>query len=492
MDGALTLTADPFTGTTLTITGGVSRARTGDVIEFGAQVRGPDGEPLTGVPVEWSHAWEEPEGVIAPSAPAQMHGSRFVADVPGIYTVIADAGPLTARTSFRVVQRDVIQQLEIHGQGREQRVRTTDLWVFEGLDGRDYALTGAKRSDGYGFVWDVTEPGNIVKTDSIQVDARSVNDMKVSPDARYATMTREGASNRRNGVVILDLSDPAHPKIASEVTDYGLTGGVHNAFPTNEHVFALAGGDKYVILDVSDIYNPRYVGEYNHPDSRLHDVWVFDGLAYSAEWETGLVVVDVGNGRWGGSPENPVFVSSLPVPTGGTHAVFPYISRSTGKHYVFIGDEIMSRRGLAWEGPGQGRGSYQLPYDPETGMNGIPLATQGYIQIIDFSDPESPEMVARYEVPEYGTHNIWVEDDVLYQAYYEGGVRMVDVSGELMGNLYTQGREIAVFKAYDPIGYVPNSPMAWSVMPFKGRIFFSDTNSGLWSAKLVPRSRPIS
>ena len=492
VDGALTLTADPFTGTTLTITGGVSRARTGDVIEFGAQVRGTDGGLLTGVPVEWSHAWEEPEGVIAPSAPAQMHGSRFVADVPGIYTVIADAGPLTARTSFRVVQRDVIQQLEIHGQGREQRVRTTDFWVFEGMDGRDYALTGAKRSDGYGFVWDVTEPGNIVKTDSIQVDARSVNDIKVSPDARYATMTREGASNRRNGVVILDLSDPAHPKIASEVTDYGLTGGVHNAFPTNEHVFALAGGDKYVILDVSDIYNPRYVGEYNHPDSRLHDVWVFDGLAYSAEWETGLVVVDVGNGRWGGSPENPVFVSSLPVPTGGTHAVFPYISRSTGKHYVFIGDEIMSRRGLAWEGPGQGRGSYQLPYDPETGMNGIPLATQGYIQIIDFSDPESPEMVARYEVPEYGTHNIWVEDDVLYQAYYEGGVRMVDVSGELMGNLYTQGREIAVFKAYDPIGYVPNSPMAWSVMPFKGRIFFSDTNSGLWSAKLVPRSRPIS
>ncbi len=492
VSGAFTVRADPFTGASIEITGGVSRARTGDVIDFGAEVRDPGGELLNGVPVEWSHAWEEPEGILAPPAPAQMHGSRFVADVPGIYTVIADAGPLSARTSFRVVERDVVQKLEIHGQGREQRVRTTDFWVFEGRDGRDYALTGAKRSDGFGFVWDVTEPGNIVKTDSIQVDARSVNDMKVSPDARYATMTREGASNRRNGVVILDLADPAHPVIAAEVTDYGLTGGVHNAFPTDEYVFALAGGDKYVILDVADIYNPRYVGEYNHPNSRLHDVWVLDGLAYSAEWENGLVVVDVGDGRWGGSPENPVFVSSLPVPTGGTHAVFPYVSESTGKHYVFIGDEIMSRRGLAWEGPGQGRGSYQLPYDPETGMNGIPLATQGYIQIIDLSDPEAPEMVARYEVPEYGTHNIWVEDDILYQAYYEGGVRMVDVSGELMGNLYTQGREIAVFKAYDPIGYVPNSPMAWSAMPFKGRIFFSDTNSGLWSARLVPRSRPVS
>ena len=492
VEGTATMSADPFTGESLEIVGGVTRARTGDVVDFGAEVRDSDGQLLTRVPVEWSHAYEEPDGIMAPSAPAQMRGGRFVADVPGVYTVIADAGPLSARTSFRVVARDVIQKLEIQGQGREQRVRTTDFWVFEGRDGRDYALTGAKRSDGYGFVWDVTDPGGIVKTDSIQVDARSVNDMKVSPDARYATMTREGASNRRNGVVILDLADPAHPKIAAEVTDHGLTGGVHNAFPTNTHVYALAGGDKYVILDIADIYNPRYVGEYNHPDSRLHDVWVMDGLAYSAEWETGLVVADVGDGRWGGSPENPVFVSSYPLPTGGTHAVFPYVSESTGKHYVFVGDEIMSRRGLAWEGPGQGRGSYQLPYDPETGMNGIPLATQGYIQIIDFSDPENPEMVARYEVPEYGTHNVWVEDDVLYQAYYEGGVRMVDVSGDLMGNLYTQGREIAVFKAYDPIGYVPNSPMAWSVMPFKGRIFFSDTNSGLWSARLVPRSRPIS
>ena len=490
--GTATLTAAPFTATTLTITGGVSRARTGDVIDFGAEARDADGRLLTGVAVEWSHAYEAPPGTLAPPATARMHGSRFVADLPGLYTVVAHAGPLAARTSFEIVARDVVQQLEIHGHGREQRVRTTDFWVFEGLDGRDYAVTGAKRSDGYGFVWDVTDPTNIFKTDSIQVDARSVNDMKVSPDGRYATMTREGASDRRNGVVILDLADPAHPVIASEVTDHGLTGGVHNAFPTNEHVFALAGGDKYVILDVADLYNPRYVGEYNHPDSRLHDVWVMDGLAYSAEWATGLVVVDVGDGRWGGSPENPVFVSSYPLPTGGTHAVFPYISEATGKHYVFVGDEIMTRRGLAWEGPGRERGSYQLPYDPETGMHGIPLATQGYIQIIDFSDPVAPEMVARYEVPEYGTHNIWVEDDILYQAYYEGGVRMVDVSGELMGNLYTQGREIAVFKAFDPAGYVPNSPMAWSVMPFKGRIFFSDTNSGLWSARLVPRTRPIS
>ena len=233
------------------------------------------------------------------------------------------------------------------------------------------------------------------------------------------------------------------------------------------------------------------VGEYNHPDSRLHDVWVLDGIAYSAEWEKGMVAVDVGNGRWGGTPENPVLISELPVPTGGTHAIFPYRSQSSDRFYVFVGDEIMQRRGLANEGPRVG-GSYQLPYDPETGMNGVPLATQGYIQVIDFTDPDNPEMVARYEVTEYGTHNIWVEDDILYQAYYEGGLRIVDVSGELMGNLYTQGREISVHKPTDVNGWVPNSPMVWSAMPFKGHVFFSDTNSGLWSVKVEPPQRPVS
>jgi hypothetical protein len=411
-----------------------------------------------------------------------MEGGRIVADVPGEFTVVARSGSLRATRTFEAVQREVVRSVEIVGRGSQERVYSTDFWVFEGVDGRDYALVGSKQSDGHGFVFDVTDPANIVKTDSVQVDARSVNDIKVSPDGRYASLTREGASDRRNGVVILDLADPAHPVIAAEYTE-GLTGGVHNAFPTNDHLFALSNGDKYVILDVRDIYNPTYVSEYDHPNSRVHDVWVHDGIAYSAEWGTGLVVVDVGNGRWGGTPENPVLISELAVPTGTTHAIFPYRSQSTDRFYVFVGDENMQRRGLANAGP-RGGGTYQLPYDPETGMNGIPLATQGYIQVIDFTDPDNPEMVARYEVSEYGTHNIWVEDDMLYQAYYEGGLRVVDVSGELMGNLYTQGREVSVYKAFDPVGFIPNSPGAWSVMPFGDLVWFADINSGLWALRL--------
>jgi len=491
IEGRIAHRVEALPATQLTISGGRDEVRTGDVQAFSAVARDHGGNVIDDAPITWTHSFVPADGMVGTSAPGQLAGGKFVADVPGVYTIMASVGPIVDAKSFNVAARDVVRPLEVVGTGRQSTIRTTDFWVFEGQDGRDYVITGSKVADGHAYVFDVTDPSNIIKTDSIQVDAREVNDVKVSPDARYATVTREGASDRRNGVVILDLADPAHPTVASTFDDR-LTGGVHNAFPTNDHIFALSGGDKYVIIDVADLRNPRFVSEYNHPDSRVHDVWVHDGIAYSAEWGTGVVVVDVGNGRWGGSIDNPAFVTSYPVPSGATHAVFPYHQEETGKFYLFLGDEIMSRRGLANSGTHAPSGDYAQRYNPETGRGGSPLATQGYLQVVDFTDPAHPQMVARYEVTEYGTHNIWVEDDVLYQAYYEGGLRVVDVSGELMGNLYTQGREIAVFKPYDRAGYVANSPMVWSAMPHKGLVYFSDTNSGVWAVRIKPKERAVS
>jgi len=487
--GALTHTVVASPVRSLVMTMGQEQIRTGDVQSFVAIARDASGAVVENAPISWSYVYQPDDSIVAPSGPAQMLDGRMVADVPGVYTAVASTGGASAEFSFRVIPRNAVRKLEVIGQGTEDRIFTTDFWIWQGVDGRDYAMTGSKFGDGVSMVWDVTDPGNIFKTDSVFVDARTTNDIKVSPDGRYGAVSREGASNRRNGVVILDLADPGHPVVASTFEGNGVTGGVHNMFATDEYLFALAGGDKYVIIDVRDIYQPKFVSEYNHPNSRVHDIWVHDGLVYSAEWETGVVVVDVGNGRYGGSIENPAFVTSFPLTTGSTHAVFPYYQESTGRFLLIAGDERVQRQGLAWEGTGP---DHRQQFDPLTGKGGYPRATSGYIQIVDFTDPMNPEQLARYEVSEFGTHNIWVEDDVLYQAYYEGGVRMVDISGDLMGNLYTQGREIAVFKAHDPIGYIPNSPGAWSVMPWKGNIFFSDINSGMWAVKVQPAERPIS
>ena len=43
----------------------------------------------------------------------------------------------------------------------------------------------------------------------MQVDARTVNDVKVSADGELAVISREGASNRRNGFVVLGAGKPS-------------------------------------------------------------------------------------------------------------------------------------------------------------------------------------------------------------------------------------------------------------------------------------------
>ena len=480
--GTVEIDVRDLTASRLEIRGGSDQIRQGDVLTLEA-VAMDGGQAIHDIPVTWSVFFEPDDTINAPGAAGIVEDGKFVGEVPGQYTVLATAGDLVARRKVDVRARGVVQDIELVGRGSVSDQRTSDLWIYEGMDGRDYALTGTWSASGWAFFWDVTNPGAIVKMDSIQVDARTVNDVKVAPNARYAALSREGTSTRRNGPVLVDLSDPQNPVIASYIDDPHITGGVHNMFATNDYLFALANGDKYVIFDVTDLSNPKFVSEYNHPNSRVHDVWVHDGIAYSSEWGTGVVVVDVGNGKWGGSIENPTFVTNVPYPVGRTHAAFPYYSASADKFYLFLGDEIMGRGDQAWRGTGLNRVPPQ---------GGTPVAFSGYIHVIDFTDPMNPKDVARYEVSEFGTHNSWVEDDILYQAYYDGGVRMVDVSGELMGNLATQGREIAVFKPFDPNGWAANVSVVWGAQQHKGNVFFTDLASGLWSVKLLPTQRPIS
>jgi hypothetical protein len=451
---------------------------TGDVIRLRATARRADGSAVPDAPITWSYSYVPHDSVAAPGGPGIIDWGRFAANAPGRFTLLASTGNIMQRKVISVERRDVRRRFAITSRGSITNTHTSDLWPWTGADGRDYVLVGTWGGDGYALVFDITDLNNIVKTDSIRVDARTINDVTVSPDGRYGVLSREGASNRVNGVVILDLSTPAHPKIASTF-DEELTGGVHNLFATNDYLFAVSGGSKYVIIDVRDIYNPKYVSEYRHPNARVHDLWVHDGIAYSAQGGAGTVVVDVGNGRYGGSIENPKLVTVFPINSG--HEIYPYFQAKTGRVYLFIGDEFMNRAGRVWEGTNYRATMYEA--------GGIAQTSGGYTHIVDFTDPLNPKEVAKYHLEDYGSHDIIVEDDVLYQAYYDGGVRIVDVSGELLGNLADQGREIAVFKPYDPHGFTTNAPFVMNVMPWKGHILFTDFNSGLWAARLEPRER---
>ena len=452
--------------------------RSGDVLHLKAVAKRANGGVVGDVPITWSYTYLPDDTIAAPGATGIIDRGLFAAEVPGRYTLLATAGPTTARKVIQVTPRDVRRRINVTGRGSITHVNTSDLWPWTGSDGRDYAVVGTWGGDGWAYIFDITNLASPVITDSVKVDARTINDVTVSPNGKYAVLSREGASNRVNGVVFLDISTPAHPKI-SATFDQELTGGVHNMFATDDYLFAISGGDKYVIVDVRDIYKPKYASEYNHPNSRVHDVWVRDGIAYSSEWGTGVVAVDVGNGKYGGSITKPVLIATYPTTSGATHEIYPYVQRSTGKTYLFLGDEIMSRQGRVWEGTN---------YAATIGQKGgVAQTSAGYTHIIDFTDPKNPKNIAKYHQEEFGSHDIIVENDVMYQAYYDGGLRVVDVSGELLGNLAEQRREIAVFKAFDPNGRTANASFAMNAMPWKGHILFTDFNSGLWVAKLEPR-----
>ncbi len=449
---------------------------TGDVVHLVGTPKRVSGAPVNDAPITWSFAYVPDDTLFAPGGAGIIEDGLFAANQPGRYTLLAQVGNATARTVIEVKTRDVKRRISVMGRGQITNSHTSDLWPWTGKDGRDYVLVGTWGADGYGIVFDITDMSNPVKTDSVKVDARTINDVMISPDGRYGVLSREGASNRVNGVVILDLANPAHPKIASTFSQE-LTGGVHNVFATNDYLFAVSGGQKYVIIDVKDIYNPKYLSEYRHPNARLHDLWVHDGIAYSAQGGVGTIVVDVGNGKYGGTIEKPKLITVFPVQSG--HEIFPYFQKSSGKVYLFIGDEEMNRAGRVWEGTNY-RGSM-------TEAGGIAQTSGGYTKIVDFTDPMKPRFVARYHLEDYGSHDIVVQDDILYQAYYDGGVRLVDVSGELLGNLADQKREIAVFKPYDPKGFTANAPFVMNAMPWKGKVLFTDFNSGLWTARLEPK-----
>jgi hypothetical protein len=405
----------------------------------------------------------------------------FVAVAPGTYKVTASVGSHYAEASITVTPRNVEREIDVVAHiptnGSDGKpIQTSEEWI---VGNHLYVATIADRI----YDYDVSEPSKPKALDSLKADARLINDVSTTPDEKVGVFTREGASTRKNGIVLFDPSDPAHLKVLSEYTET-VTGGVHSAFINTHYVYITddATGSLRVI-DFQDTQHPKEVARWQVENATaasiagpmgpmssgryLHDLSVKDGLAYLAYWRDGLIILDVGNGMKGGSPEHPQLVSQYKFNhyelygngwLAGTHTTFRY------KNYVFVGDEV-----------------FPAQFDIDS-KERIPV--RGICHVMDITDIEHPREVAIYEVPEGGIHNFWADNDMLFIGDYAGGGRVLDISGELRGNLYQQGREIARIWTGDPAGYRANLPFSWGAQPANGLIYYNDINTGIWIAKL--------
>ncbi len=448
--------------------------RVGEVVALYAEPRKADGLPARVGGMVW--------GVEGAGAEVEPDG-RFVALTPGRYLVSVSLGSVAAVTTIEATARLETRVPELVAHARlPAGVQGAEIW----LNGNAaYVATISNEL----YTYDIADPAAPALTDSLVVDARLINDVMTTADGRLGVLTREGASDRKNGLIFFDASNPLHPRIVGQYSTT-LTGGVHSAFVDGHYAYATSDATGSLrIIDFQDPAKPVEVGRYElpragvsaydveflsiSPQRYLHDVYVKNGIAYLAYWRDGLVILDVGRGIKGGSPSHPVFVSQYnynhaalypPGYIAGTHAVF------ADGHYVFLGDE-------SYPGDADLASHEQFP-------------TRGLMQVIDVADLSHPRKVAQYDPVEFGVHNLYVDGGVMYIGAYNGGIRVLDVSGELLGDLKAQGRVIGNVYTGALDGYRPNMALTWSAIPHGGYIYASDINTGLWVARLVGRATP--
>jgi len=447
-------------------------AKTGDVVHFHATAKDATGKNVKDVTINWA---------VGGNGATVYPDGGFVAYNPGTYEISASIGPHSGVASIEVSPRNAEREIDVvaHVQPKDEQgapIQTAEEWI---IGTHAYLSTIADRV----FLYDVADPSNPKLLDTMKVDARLVNDVSTTPDEKVGVITREGASNRKNGIVLLDLSNPNKLQTASEYTET-VTGGVHSAFINTHYVYITDDATGSLrIIDFQDPKHPKEVARFQVENNTtqtivgpegpvttgryLHDLYVKDGLAYLAYWRDGLVILDVGNGIKGGSPEHPKLVSQYLYNhyelygdewLAGTHSTFRY------KNYVFVGDEVLL-------------GFFNI-------MSKERVPTRAICHVMDVSDIEHPREVAFFEVPEGGSHNFWADNDMLFLGDYGGGGRVIDISGELRGDLYREGREIARLWTGDSGGYRPNLPLTWGAQPWNGLIYINDIDSGLWIAKL--------
>ena len=121
-------------------------------------------------------------------------------------------------------------------------------------------------------------------------------------------------------------------------------------------------------------------------------------------------------------------------------------------------------------------------------------ASNGDVHVVDLTNMAAPKEVAFYHVDNAGTHNFSVDEQrgILYAAYYNAGVRALDVRGDLTSctadqksadgrcDLKKMGRELAA-------GLTNGNVFVWGLHFDGSYVYASDMVNGLWKLEAANR-----
>ena len=329
-------------------------------------------------------------------------------------------------------QVDAISQPIVTDQGV---IMTSDLAVagdYVYMGGFDHAL----------HIVDISAPAKLRQVARLETPA-AIWDVKVEGDLAALGVQSRGSNS---GLVLVDIAEPTAPRILSQL-QAPRWGGVHNIYLHRQRAYLAHSvvlsqdltGLGISVVDISDPSAPSITGQWQHSSfsNVVHDIFIRDGVGYASDFFSGLALLDLTD------PDQPRTLASMPIPEG-THSAW-----STGE-YVYFNQEFGG-----WERP---------------------------LRVADISASDQPRQLEIFRpqlTPQrtiIGPHNPYVQDGLLYWAYYDAGVRIFDLA--------------------DPekpleIGYFP-TPQAWGAQPHgDGLVYVADSFGGLMALRFREPARAV-
>ena len=368
--------------------------------------------------------------------------------------------PSTAPENYERVNIDIISLLTPSDLGSSD-ARLSDLWGWhDNTTGRDYAIVGM--NDGTAFV-DVTNEPIVLGRLPTNTGKAIWRDIKTHDNYAYIVADNNG----KHGVQIFDLTQLREPNESKLFNANAVFTGVHNA-----HNLAIHDGYAYIvggverlgrpdtktiaegglyILDLSDPLDPKVAGEFPN-DGYTHDsqVVTYEGpdleykdrsIAFNSNVDS-LSIVDVTD------------KSNLQKISDSSYPYAAYIHQgwlSEDHRYFFVNDE----------------------YDEIE----KPLSTKTQTHIWNIEDLDNPLYQGFHEGNEVSIdHNLYIKGDLMFQANYSSGMRLLEIKQPSGESKPVQLKEIAYLDT-DPSSDSETFSGAWSVYPFfdDNKAIVSDT-----------------
>jgi choice-of-anchor B domain-containing protein len=345
-------------------------------------------------------------------------------------------------------------------------VRTNDNWGWtDTTTGREYALVG--RNDGTSFI-DITDPtrpvliGDLPKTPNTP-PSQLWRDMKVYKD--HVFIVADGAGD--HGMQVFDLRRLRNvrnaPALFEPDAHYPRVASVHNIAINEETGFAYLVGSRgggetcgggLHMVDIREPLSPKFAGCYRDDSGGTHDVQcvVYRGpdqkyqgreICLKSNGRSAFAISDVTD------KDNPRFVART------THPNPAYMHQGwvTADHRFFFMDD-----------------------ESDVIAGNVPTTRT---LIWDLSDLENPELAKQFmgSMPA-SAHNLYVKDNLVYQANYRYGLHILDITNPL------EPREVGYFDT-SPYQDGPGFSGAWSNYPFfkSGTVIVTSLQEGLFILK---------